>query len=535
MNVQEKIKVFWSKGKEKWGAFSKRVKILIACGLAAVVVLLAVLAVTMSHQSYVPLFTDLNGTDMNSVVNYLSENGANDYKVEDNGTILVPEDQEVQLRAGLLMADYPSSGFSYSTYLNNVGSLTTEAEREQLSLMEVQDRLAATIRCLDGVKDAVVNINLAEESPYVLDKEKAVPASASVAVTMQDGGALPKNMVKSIQTLLRTSIKNLEIENIGIIDSAGNTHSDGTDLAGMQDASQLKMKLEEQQNNLVRTDIIQLLAPLFGAENIRVSVRTTVDVDRSVTDATDYSMEENAEGNEGLIGKKIYDQQIIRDENAVAGGTVGTDNNADLNTYVNEQYQPDGNEQALINSGQNEYIYDERNTQTEHLSGVVTDVMVSITINQDAAGTVAMNSLVPHVAKAAGINRDIQNEKISILSAPFYNEEKPPFVDVSKVPEWVLYAAAAGLGVFILLLMLILLLRRRRRKRLEEEEALLEMERAEEYVGRPPAAPPVEGADLMNVDTEKSIELRRKVRKFAENSPEIAAQMVRNWLKEGDT
>ena len=38
----------------------------------------------------------------------------------------------------------------------------------------------------------------------------------------------------------------------------------------------------------------------------------------------------------------------------------------------------------------------------------------------------------------------------------------------------------------------------------------------------------------MSVDTEKSIELRRKVRKFAESSPEIAAQMIRNWLKEGE-
>ena len=35
----------------------------------------------------------------------------------------------------------------------------------------------------------------------------------------------------------------------------------------------------------------------------------------------------------------------------------------------------------------------------------------------------------------------------------------------------------------------------------------------------------------MEVNTEKSMELRQEVRKFAQNNPEIAAQMVRAWLK----
>jgi len=45
---------------------------------------------------------------------------------------------------------------------------------------------------------------------------------------------------------------------------------------------------------------------------------------------------------------------------------------------------------------------------------------------------------------------------------------------------------------------------------------------------------PQEGADIMNLQTEKSMELRKDVRKFAEDNPEIAAQMVKSWLREGD-
>ena len=45
------------------------------------------------------------------------------------------------------------------------------------------------------------------------------------------------------------------------------------------------------------------------------------------------------------------------------------------------------------------------------------------------------------------------------------------------------------------------------------------------------AAPPTGGADIMEVNTEKSMELRKNVRQFAQNNPEIAAQMVKAWLK----
>jgi flagellar M-ring protein FliF len=38
----------------------------------------------------------------------------------------------------------------------------------------------------------------------------------------------------------------------------------------------------------------------------------------------------------------------------------------------------------------------------------------------------------------------------------------------------------------------------------------------------------------MEVNTEKSMELRKAVRQFAQNNPEIAAQMVKTWLKGED-
>ena len=60
---------------------------------------------------------------------------------------------------------------------------------------------------------------------------------------------------------------------------------------------------------------------------------------------------------------------------------------------------------------------------------------------------------------------------------------------------------------------------------------MLDAQAAAEAAAILAASPPVGGADIMEVNTEKSMELRQEVRKFAQNNPEIAAQMVRAWLK----
>ena len=70
------------------------------------------------------------------------------------------EGQESILTAQLAMAGYPKSGTLYSSYFENVGTMSTTSERATAWLVAVQERLQATIRQLDGVVDALVNIDL---------------------------------------------------------------------------------------------------------------------------------------------------------------------------------------------------------------------------------------------------------------------------------------------------------------------------------------------------------------------------------------
>ena len=120
----DKVKGIAATAVQRWKSISKKTKIILSSGLLALLIVVAVVMAVVSNRPYTTLFTDLSDSDMSAILTYFQDNGITQYKVEDN-TLLVPESQEAALKADVLVAGYPSSGYGYDTYLSNVGSLTT--------------------------------------------------------------------------------------------------------------------------------------------------------------------------------------------------------------------------------------------------------------------------------------------------------------------------------------------------------------------------------------------------------------------------
>ena len=548
--MQTKLKGFWEKIKGFFAKLNKKTRILLGVCAAVILVLIVAAALLLNRKEYASLCTGLTVNETSSVISFLNENGVTDYKISGD-SILVPAGREEQLQIQLVTSRILNSGFYYETYFGEAGTFSTEAERREAMRIATQEKLEAMIRQLDGIRDAQVVITLSSERVYVLDPQTS-EASATVLVTPDGNRLLSAGTVESIRYMVSHAVKDLNVGDVTISDTYNNTYNDTSAGVGqMADANTLKLQYEQEVNNKVRSQVYEALRNIYGDDNVAVAVNTTVDMSRKVVESTKYAQPECSAANDGLVGTEKWFWVIGEDGTTAQGGTVGTTSNSDIPLYPDRV--PDGVDDAPYSSGDGErnYHIDQEVTQREVFAGTITDLNVAVTINQKAenAGSMTVEQLTRHVAVAAGIGTSAEqwDSHVSVAIAPFADDAPIAGTDgffvrlLAGVPDWMILAAIGGLILFIILLIIILLLRRRsKKKRLAKQAALeAEMRAAEEAAAAEAAAAviaaaPTGGADIMEVNTEKSMELRKAVRQFAQNNPEIAAQMVKTWLKGED-
>ena len=543
--MDTKLKGVWEKVKAFFKNMSTKVRIILGASLAVVLIAIIALVLVLNNRPYATLFTNLTTAEASEIISYLQENGVTDYRLVGD-TIEVRADQQDVLLAQLALAGYPKDGTLYDTYFSNVGTMSTTSERATAFKIAVEEKLAAVIRKFPGVRDADVQLAFGEERTYVFE-EVNTETKATVYLDLVDGMTLSNQQVEGIRGLVSHAIEGLNIENVFITDGLGNTYSAG-DTADLGDASQLKRQQEEYYNNLIRTQIVQILSGIYGEDNVRVSVHTTMDVNRRYIESTEYSQPEGSYENGGLIGKETTFFYITRDGLEPVGGVVGTTANSDIQTYVEDLQQAIGDGDTAGASKDLDNKINETHEQVEVVAGTITNISVAVTIKEsaNAAANVDLESLRSHVAVASGIGGENPEQYVSVLLAPFLVDEPVP-VDTIFSEDMIPYLiiAAAALLLLVILLIVILSIRRKRRKKKQEEEereaAAMEEQLAAEGLGITPeaaaaiaAAAPTGGADIMEMNTEKSMELRKTVRQFVQNNPEVAAQMIKTWLKGGE-
>lgn len=548
--IQARLKEFWEKIKDFFKKLNKKTRILLGVCLVVVLAVIIAVVVKMNQKEYAVLFTGLTSSETSTVISFLNDNGVTDYRIQGD-SILVQEGREQQLQRQLILSGNLNTAFLYPYYTEHAGTLSTSEEQKRAWLISVQERLEAIIRTFDGVRDAYVQIAPGTEQIYVLE-DSSTPTTASVTIVPDGNRALSDSVVRAIRYTVSHSVERLNIEDVSIEDTIGSTYSDFGTSAVTNQAMALKLQHEEQTRNDVRREVLNVLGPIYGEENVNVSVLCTVDVNHKIIDRTEYEQPNGSMMGGGLLIEDSLFVERINGSGTVMGGTVGGDVNSDLNgyipTYPDWTQNDDGDNTYLGENSDRKHALNTTNTQEEVLVGGITDLRVVVTVNQDCknSGAVTIDALRDSVASLAGIagTADVL-DRVSVIIAPFDKNDglvgsMGIFDILGAENSWILYAAIGGLVLFVVLLVLILVLARRRRKKRQEEERTLEEEMAAAAMAAEAAAllaeaPPTGGADIMDVNTEKSMELRQEVRRFAQNNPEIAAQMVKAWLKGDDS
>lgn len=551
--MNEKIKEYLEKAKTLLGKVSKKIWIIAA---VVVVLIAAGVAFFLNNRPYSVLITSANQEEISTVMSWLETQGIRDYRVDGMTTILVPSGQETNLKARLMMEGYPKEGYSYDTYYEHVSALSTEAERNTAYLLLIQDRIGAILGELDGVERADVTITQSDRRGSVLSGGN-VTATAGIVFHMRDGRKLTSQQANNIRNFVAHCVQGLEISSVEILDNWGNSYNStaagGEALDG--DAYALKMQLEEQAANKVQTQVLQILIPFYGADNVKVAANCVVEMSSSTI--TDYQVnlppwaQDGSTNGKGIIGSFVYDHSFTNSGEEQVGGTVGTETNADWPQYMEEVGTPPDGQTDSRYSGDVQYDNSKTQTSTIRPIGYISDCTVSVSINSTTAGAVDVDAIRRHAAMAANITPIATEEmtadeylagKVSVVAMPFYQAPEPggPGSEgepgtIGGIPIWIIIAAAAGLLLFVVVLVVILLLRRKKKQKQQEleEQQAASVEELLEAAGIPLEEEPA-GADVMDIQTERSMELRKDIRQFVDENPEIAAQMLKNWLKGDD-
>lgn len=531
--------------KEYLANLSRKTKIIAVAVLAAIVAGAIIITVVLNHKDYVTLFTNVTEEETTEILAKLQEMQIQ-YTSDGSGNIKVPVDVADSARAQLAQEGYPKSGFTYDVFTNNAGGMTTDMEKQTYLLYDLQNRIGATVRLFDGVKDAKVTIALGEESKYVLTDEEAASkaSSASVVAIMKDGGSPTARQALGIQRLVAQSVPNMKLENVTVLDGNGIivSDTDGTTSSG-EDGQALSKLIEAQ----LAQKVIHVLEPFYGEDNIRVSAKGTVNMEKIIRESTTYTTPEkiDEEDKTGILSKDTGSRESGGD-GAGANGVVGTETNSDISQYTANANQ-NGNGYAS-ESWTRDYLVNQIKEQGEIDTGVLQDVTVSVAINGRTLGDLTTNKIQDLVGNAVGIAPEDRIDKITIANAPFYADEGPQNRSTMEMitetlKDNLLFVIIGVIVLLLLLLTLFIVLKKRKKKQEETEEELLEVvpeeipegELAEgETEGEGGEGEESLSPELLNLQNERSQELRERVRAFADENPELSAQMLKNWLRGGD-
>lgn len=515
--------------KEVLGKLDNKTKKYLIAGAVGIVAFAIIVVMALNNKTYEVLFTGVSSEEAKQIIGKLQEDGV-EYQYNGND-ILVPSDVLDVTKANLVSEDYPKSGFTYNVFKDNVSMMTTDADRRAFKIYDLETRIGSTIQIFEGVKEAYVTIALGEAQKYALTEKEVQEASAQAVVVMKDGGSPTQEQAKSIQRLISRSIPGMVIDNVSVFDGNGReitvNAEESTGAAG-KEGEEIAQVIENQ----ITAKIQYLLGAIYGNGNVKIAVKCKVNMEQLLKESITYSTPEKVDENDK---KGITSEEELFSEysgsGAVASGVAGADSNADIPVYNVGDEGADG---YGSNNISRQYLVNQIKEQGQVSPGVVEDISISVAVNGKTLGDMAMNDVRSLVGGAAGIAREEQAEKITIVAAPFYTMEAPNApvgsgAGKAGLPRmyYIVLSVAGGILLLTMILMIIVGMRKKKLKKAMVMQPSVASSRQLQ------AEVPEIDEEIISINNERGIELRKKIRDFTDQNPEISAQLLKSWLNGG--
>lgn len=521
--------------------FDSKKKKAVAGGIAAAVVIAVAAAFFLNMDrggDYVTLFPGISREENSEIMAVLNSRGV-PMKRNAEGEVTVPENQLGDIMLDMTELGYPKTALPFDIFSDNMGFTTTEFEKRQYLLLNLQDRIERTLKDMTGVKNAIVTLNLSDESNYVWD-EQTSDSTGAVSLTMLPSYELSPQKVAAIKSLIADSVPRLLPENVTVVNAETMEEMVSDDVGGVTSYGLNRLDFESKVEEKLESKIKNVLALAYGPSQMRVSATVVIDYDKMITEDFQYEPQENGQG----VVDQYREGRSTDGGTAGAGGVAGEENNTDIPSYG-----------ALTGGGGNtgtgeyyrdvDYLVGYIKKQIERDNVKLQKATVAITVNDDNLTESKKQQLIDAASKAANIPpEDIVVSSFQQTDSGKKAEASNPAIPVQAPGtsgidmRLAIAGAAAGLFLFFILL-LFLLIRRRKKHKLEDAEVFGGFEDdAEEDIVEDISTRAEQGAVHTNIGTAGTApklnpeDPVNQVRSFAEMNPEIIASMISTWLKE---
>ncbi|MCL2046250.1 MAG: flagellar M-ring protein FliF [Oscillospiraceae bacterium] len=518
-NMLNQIREFFARMEKK-----DKIRLGILTGIVATLAIIIV--IVLGRTNYVTLHIASDEAEAGMILSTLREMGED--ATTDGTRILVPEGRVSNLRAILASMGTLGSGQLDTTLLDSASGFNiTDSHAREIYARQKAQEIRTQILMSDKIQNAFVTVNMGEYSPFVFS-DGVRDATAAVMLTIKGGATLTQAEAQGIADLVRSNIPGLKYENITITDQRWTRYPVGDSSVDIGTEMYTRISLRNLLQQQLQIQCEQLLAPIFGMDNLRISASVTLNFDKQVSESVEFSPPIPGEM-DGIVrsSSEIYENQ--RNAGA-AGGIPGTDTNGMGTVEYPYASLEDGDE---YRRAVREYNYEINETRSiiEHEQGTIEKLSIAISINDLAVEDNYATQVRNLVASGLGIAPDniaveqieFKYQGMTIEDIMREQEEEEARLRRRETLEMILkYSLIAILILSILLLARMIL--KTLRPEPEFVDPLLEGAGGVDYLA--------DDEDPYFVDMElntKSSALEQ-IERFIDKDPSAVAQLLRNWL-----
>ena len=476
-----------------------------------------------------------------------------EYTLEGN-TISVPASEYNSLKLNMVRAGLNQERNAGDDILmQDMGfGVSQRVEQERLKLSR-ERQLAKAIEQMKQVRKAQVLLALPKQSVFVRHNQEA---SASVFLTLKTGTNLKQQEVDSVVDMVASAVPGMKTSRITVTDQHGRLLNSGSQ-DPMSAARRKEHELERNQEQALREKIDSILIPILGFGNYTAQV--DIQLDFSAVEQTRKRFDPNTPAT-----RSEYTLEDYNNGNTVAGipGALSNQPPADASIPQDVAQMKDGamtGQGSVHKEATRNFELDTTISHERKQSGTVNRQTVSVAIKDRQSLNADTGEVVHTPIPASEINAirqvligtvgfdESRGDLLNVLSMQFAPQVTDVVADVPiwehpNFNDWVRWFASALVIIVVVLVLVRPAMKKLLNPAADDDDQMYGPD------GMPIGADgetsliggDIEGGELFEFGSSidlpnlhKDEDVLKAVRALVANEPELAAQVVKNWMVDG--